>query len=126
MIRDLGTAFPAGSSARILMTGLDATIFLKCLHMLRWMFLCISLLVAIPAIFANYQINTSAVSIFGSRQEASDLDNTNRPMNATELDLLIFTAANASGNAMSAHVIFECAATCIVVLFRTCPHPELS
>lgn len=126
MIRDLGTAFPAGSSARILMTGLDATIFLKCLHMLRWMFLCISLLVAIPAIFANYQINTSAVSIFGSRQEASDLDNTNRPMNATELDLLIFTAANASGNAMSAHVIFECAATCIVVLFRTCPHPGLS
>jgi hypothetical protein len=124
MIRDLGTDFRAGSSARILMIGLDATIFLKCLHMLRWMFLCISLFVAIPAIFANYQINTSAVSIFGSRQEASNLD-TNRPMNATELDLLIFTAANASGNAMSAHVIFECAATCIVVLFRTDPHPGL-
>jgi hypothetical protein len=31
---------------------------------------------------------------------------------------VIFTAANAGGNAMSAHVIFECAATCIVVLFR--------
>lgn len=42
-------------------------------------------------------------------------------MNATELDLLIFTAANASGNAMSAHVIFECAATCIVVLFCMVP-----
>jgi hypothetical protein len=126
MIRDLGTDFRAGSFAKILMIGLDATIFLKCLHMLRWMFLCISLLVAIPAVFVNYQINTSAVSIFGSRQEVSDLDNTNRPMNATELDLLIFTAANASGNAMSAHVIFECAATCIVVLFRTCPHPGLS
>lgn len=101
-----------------LMTGLDATIFLKCLHMLRWMFLCISIVVAVPAILANYQINTSAATIFGSRQESSKLDEANRPMNATELDLLIFTAANASGNAMSAHVIFECAATCIVVLFR--------
>lgn len=82
------------------------------------MFLCISILVAIPAIFANYRINTSAATIFGSRQESSKLDDANRPMNATELDLLIFTAANAGGNAMSAHVIFECAATCIVVLFR--------
>lgn len=84
------------------------------------MFLCISILVAIPAIFANYQINTSAASIFGSRQHDSStsIDESNRPLNATELDLLIFTAANASGNAMSAHVIFECAATCIVVLFR--------
>lgn len=120
MIRDLGTAFPDASPGCLLKIGLDGAIFIKCLHMLRWMFLCISLLVAIPAIFANYQINTSAVSIFGSRQEGSDLNNINRPMNATELDLLIFTAANASGNAMSAHVIFECAATCIVVLFRTC------
>ena len=30
---------------------------------------------------------------------------------------LLFTAANAGGNAMSAHVIFECATVCIVVLF---------
>jgi hypothetical protein len=30
---------------------------------------------------------------------------------------LIFTAANASGNAMSVHVIFECLTTCLVVLF---------
>jgi hypothetical protein len=81
------------------------------------MFLTISILVALPAIFANYQINTSAASIFGSRQDTSMIDEANRPLNATELDLLLFTAANASGNAMSAHVIFECATTCIVVLF---------
>lgn len=86
--------------------------------MLRWMFLTISILVALPAIVANYQINTSASTIFGSRQDTSMIDDADRPLNATELDLLLFTAASAGGNAMSAHVIFECATVCIVVLFR--------
>jgi hypothetical protein len=113
MLQDLGTI----RTRRKLTTGLDATLYLRILHMLRWMFLTISILVALPALFANYQINTSAATIFGSRQDTSMIDDANRPLNATELDLLLFTAANAGGNAMFAHVIFECATVCIVVLF---------
>lgn len=116
MLRDLGKSLSFRTIAFVLTLspGLDATIFLRCLAMLRWLFLSISIIVGIPALIANYQVNTTyAESAMGQENSTEDIT----VLDATRLDLLIFTAANASGNTMSAHVIFECLTTCLVVVF---------
>lgn len=89
--------------------------------MLRWLFLSITLLVGIPALYANYQINTAFAQ---SASGKSNMIGQDKALNTTDLDLLLFTAANASGNTMSAHVIFECVTTCLVVLFGKLPYPD--
>ena len=105
-----------GLSANMLTSfaGLDATIFLRCMAMLRWMFLSITVVVGIPALAANWYIN----NLYATKSEAAGSANPSSDPGADDdIDLLIFTAANASGNAMSAHVIFECLTTCLVILF---------
>lgn len=114
MLQDLGELISSAWWITDLVTGLDATIFLRCLAMLRWMFLSISIFVGIPSLLANYYINTAFAETMSDR---SNLVGSDAPLNTTELDLLLFTAANAGGNAMSAHVIFECVTTCLVMLF---------
>ena len=85
--------------------------------MLRWMFLAITVVVGIPALAANWYINTVyTAKVQGTRPALLDSD---QDSGDTDIDLLIFTAANAGGNAMSAHVIFECLTTCLVILFGT-------
>lgn len=83
--------------------------------MLRWMFLAITIVVGIPALAANWYINTVyTTKVRATRPVQSDSD---QDSDDSDIDLLIFTAANAGGNAMSAHVIFECLTTCLVILF---------
>lgn len=113
MLQELGRS--SGSSSLLLtdILGLDATIFLRCMAMLRWMFLAITIVVGIPALAANWYISTLYIQSQSEKPIKSKTD----PDSDDDIDLLMFTAANASGNAMSAHVIFECLTTCLVILF---------
>lgn len=83
--------------------------------MLRWMFVAITVVVAMPALAANWYINNLYTA--KSQDSKPAMSSVDQDSDSDDIDLLMFTAANASGNAMSVHVIFECLTTCLVVLF---------
>ncbi|KAK4685272.1 calcium permeable stress-gated cation channel, partial [Tremellales sp. Uapishka_1] len=98
--------------ALLRMLGLDAVTFLQYLRLLRWLFTCISLVVAVPLSVANYYINTDTQ--YGSvNSTASDT------LNSTERieNMEVYTAANITGEIWYVHIMFECFITGLVWVF---------
>ena len=111
------------------LAGLDALTYIQFLRMLRWLFACTSVFVAIPLAVANYYLNTETSYGSTAAGPASQASNTTSgtptgnltataESAATLLDnLQLFTAANITGNGLWVHIGFEWIVSCLVVAF---------
>ncbi|EIW66769.1 hypothetical protein TREMEDRAFT_65169 [Tremella mesenterica DSM 1558] len=99
--------------------GLDAFTYIQFLRLLRWLFLTLSIVVAMPLVTANYLINTSTQ--YSDYTVASTTSNLTSAVSGNSTALLtgiqLLTAANIQGNALLVHIGFEGIATCIVGVF---------
>ena len=102
--------------------GLDAVTYLQFLRLLRWLFLTISVLAAIPLTIANYYINTKTT--YGSADAGSDSASGGGGTNGSQViskslldNMVLLTAANITSNGLWVHIGFEWIVTCFVLAF---------
>lgn len=100
-------------------SGLDAVTYLQFLRLLRWLFTCIAVLVALPLTCANYYINTR--TDWGSTDSDKPAPHKERavPTESTGLlsNMQLLTAANIKGNGLYAHIGFGMIISLLVVFF---------
>ena len=110
--------------------GLDAITYLLFMRMLRWLFLTITVLIALPLALGNYYINTEteygSVTLdkdkasgakAGSGEQSLSKEDAGEIAQSLLDNMLIFTAANVKGNGLWVHIGFEWAVTGLVILF---------
>lgn len=96
--------------------------FLQFLRLLRWLFLAITVLAAVPLIIINYFLSTHSEFGFTSTNP-DDLTSTAslaiQNFNATAVvtDMQTITGAYIKGKAMYVHILFEWVITALVFLF---------
>lgn len=94
------------------------------MRMLRWMFLSVTILAALPLALANYYINTKTE--YGSAKVDTKLQSSGSGLSTDDAgemaqslldDMLIFTAANVKGNGLWVHIGIEYVVTAMICLF---------
>ncbi|ORX40068.1 hypothetical protein BD324DRAFT_648679 [Kockovaella imperatae] len=105
------------------LVGMDAVTYLQYLRMLRWLFLSLSIFVAVPLALANYYLSTGGdLNNVTAGQVASSTASqvtSGGAQNATDVldNLQKFTAAGIQGNTLSVHIVFEWVTSSLVLAF---------
>ena len=114
----------------LLLIGLDGLTYLQFLRLLRWLFTCITIFVAIPLALVNYSLNmggdVSATSASGIASSATSQMSQQSKQNASSVldNLQLFTAANIKDDKLWVHITFEIVITALVLAFGE-PTPRI-
>lgn len=126
--KELATKIVCADHRLLLLIGLDGVTYLHFLRLLRWLFLGITLFAALPLALANYYLNTQTQE---ERMATHSVDTANVLQTTSEQDpskiaqhfldnMMLFTMANLSGDALWVHVGFEAMVTVLVIFFGGC------
>lgn len=93
--------------------------FINFLHLLRWLFLAITIIIAIPLTLITYYINNDTP--YGSTNTNTTIlggsDNANLTISKDLLNIQVFTAANIIGDGLYVYIVLSGFISLIVVIF---------